>query len=117
MAKQKRYANTAARRKTISGLGAANRVGTRVPLVPTLGAHSTNSITLTFPDPVVLAGIPNYSNGSITVNAAVRGTPNTVTLTGSGNWISSIPLTIPFEDTAIRNSQGGYVQPGTYTFS
>lgn len=99
------------------GVGAANRLGSRTPLVPTLGAHSTNSITLTFAEPVVLKGIPNYSNGSITINAATRPTPNTVQLVGSGNFISSIPLTIPFEDPAIRNMAGGYVQPGADTFS
>lgn len=113
---QKRYANTAARRKTTAGVGAANRLGSRTPLVPTV-THSTNSITLTFADQVSLKGTPNYSNGSVTVNAAVRTFPNTVVLQLSANGITSVPLSIPFEDPAIRNQAGGYVQPGAYTFS
>lgn len=117
MATQKRYPNNANRRKATSAVGAANRLGTRSQLVPTLGAHTTSSITLTFTEPVSLKGIPNYSNGTITVNAATRPTPTTVSLVFNNTLASTIPLTIPFEDPAIRNQSGGYVQPGAYTFS
>lgn len=117
MAKQKRYANTANRRKANSAVGAANRLTHRQELVPTLGAKSSGSITLTFPQPIVLKGTPAYGSGSLTVNAATAPTPNTLALVFNGSLVASIPLTIPFEDPAVRNAQGGYVRPGAYTFS
>lgn len=117
MASQKRYPNTAARSKTIAGVGAANRIGTRTPLVPTFGAHVTSAITITFNQPVVLKGLPNYSNGTITLTAATRPTPTTVVLTFNNTLAATVPLTIPFEDPSIRNMSGGYVQSGAYTFS
>lgn len=114
---QKRYPNRAARRKAMAGIGAANRLGSRTPLVPSVGAPTSTSVTVTFTEPVSLTGFPavfDTSTPTITVNAATRPTPTTVVLTF--NAAPTGAVTWPFEDPAIRNMAGGYVQPGTYTF-
>lgn len=115
---QKRYANTAARRKTISGVGAAAERGRRTPIIPTISDVSTTLATVTFDQAVTLKGFPRVfdtSTPSITVNAAVQTAPNEVVLTF--NAAPSAAMSFPFEDPAIRNNVGGYVQPGTYPFS
>lgn len=113
-----RYTGAALRRTANIGPGGQNRIGTRTPLVPTLGAVAGSSITLTFNQPVILKGLPAYfdtSSPTITVNAATRPTPNTVVITF--NAAPTAALTVPFEDPSIRNMAGGYVQSGGYTFS
>ena len=112
---KKRYANTAARRKTVAGVGAANRLGSRTPLVPTVTDNATTSVTITFNEQVVIHDVPAYTGGadSITCTAAEQTSPGEVVLTFNH---TATGLTVPFEDPAIRNMAGGYVQPGTYTF-
>lgn len=114
---QKRYPNRAARRKAMAGIGAANRLGTRTPIIPTLSKASGADVTITFDGPVSLKGLPAYEDNAGTphvVTAAELTAPNVLELTLNGN--ASTTLTIPFEDPAVRNNAGGYVQPGTYTF-
>lgn len=114
---KKRYANTVARRKAAAGVGDANRIGSRTPIVPSLSAPGGSAVTVTFTEPVVLKGYPavfDTSTPTITVNAATRPTPTTVVLTF--NAAPTAAVTWPFEDPAIRNMVGGYVQPGGYTF-
>lgn len=114
---KRRYNKGPSRRKQESGPGAAAQLTTRTPITPTFGAKSGSSITMTLNQPVSLTGIPAYTNGAVTVTAATRPTSNTVALTFNGALTASIPLTIPFEDPAVRNSLGGYVASGSYTFS
>lgn len=114
---KKRYANTAARRKPAAGVGDANRIGSRTPIIPSVGAPASTSVTITFTEPVILKGFPavfDTSTPTITVNNATRPTPTTVVLTF--NAAPTGAITWPFEDPAIRNQVGGYVQPGGYTF-
>jgi len=114
---KKRYANTAARRKAISGVGAANERGRRTPIVPEFSAPTGNNVTVTLDQAVSLKGFPaitDASTPSITVNAAVQTAPNEIVLTF--NAAPTGAILVPFEDPAIRNNVGGYVQPGTYLF-
>jgi hypothetical protein len=115
--KQRRYAGQALRRKADIGPGGDNRITSRTPLVPEVGAPAASVVTITFDQPVVLTGFPavfDASTPSITVNAATRPTPNTVVLTF--NAAPTVAITWPFEDPAVRNQAGGYVQAGTYLF-
>jgi hypothetical protein len=114
---QKRYPNTVNRRKAAPSQNAANRIGTRTPLVPSVGTPAADVVTITFNQPVVLSGTPAWfdtSTPSITVNSATRPTPTTVVLTF--NTAPTAAISVPFEDPSIRNMIGGYVQSGTYTF-
>jgi hypothetical protein len=117
VAKQRRYPNTVNRRKAASGLGAANRIGTRTPLVPTIDSNSGATVTLSFDQNIVLHGTPGYfdtSTPSITVNSATVTAPGVVELIFNGAVTGG--FSIPFEDPSIRNMIGGYVQSGDYTF-
>lgn len=114
---QKRYANTAARRKTISGVGAANERGRRTPIIPTTFEDGSATVLVTFDQAVTLKGFPrvtDLSSPSITVNAATQPAPNQVELVF--NAAPTVAVAWPFEDPSIRNNVGGYVQSGTYTF-
>lgn len=114
---KRRYKNSAARRKTIAGVGAANQRGRRTPIIPEVTGDSSTSVTVGFDQAVILTGFPaafDTSTPTITVNAAVQTAPNEVVLTF--NAAPSAAISFPFEDPAIRNNVGGYVQPGTYAF-
>lgn len=116
MATQKRYPNTAARRKTISGIGAANRLARRIELVADDFSASGASVTFNFPMPIVVKGVPLISNGSITVNSARALSPTSALVVFNSAVVESIGLTVPFEDPAIRNNTGGYMRAGALTF-
>ena len=114
---KKRYANTAARRKTISGVGAANERGRRTPIIAEITGDSSTSVTIQLDQNVSLKGFPavtDASTPSITCNGAIQTAPNEIVLTF--NATPTVALAWPFEDPAIRNNVGGYVQPGTLTF-
>ena len=118
MPQQKKYPNTVNRRKAAPSQNAANRIGTRTPLIPSVGTPASTSQTITFTQPVVLKGVPGWFDAStptITVNSATRPDPLTVVLVW--NAAPTAKLTVPFEDPSIRNMIGGYVQSGDYTFS
>jgi len=115
--KNKRYSGQALRRSANIGPGGANRTGTRTPLVPEPGTPAGSVSTITFNQPVILKGFPavfDTSTPTITVTSATRPTPNTVVLTF--NAAPTVGITWPFEDPAVRNMAGGYVQSGAYLF-
>jgi hypothetical protein len=116
--KNRRYGGQALRRSANIGPGGANRIGTRTPLVPSIGTPASTSQTITFTQPVVLKGVPAWydtSTPTITVDSATRPTPTTVVLVW--NAAPTAALTVPFEDPSIRNMAGGYVASGNFTFS
>jgi hypothetical protein len=118
MPKGKRYANTVNRRKPQAGLGAANRIGSRTPIIPTPGTPASTSQTITFNQPVSLKGVPavfDTSTPTVTVNSATQPAANQVVLVF--NSAPTAAISWPFEDPAIRNRVGGYVPAGSYTFS
>lgn len=114
---QKRYPNTAARRKTIAGVGAANRIGSRTPITITDVADGSATTTVTFDQAIILKGTPAWTDAStptITVNSATQTGPNEITLVW--NAAPTVAITIPFEDPSVRNSVGGYVRNSGFTF-
>jgi hypothetical protein len=114
---QKRYKNSAARRKNNPGPGGANRVGTRTPIAITDFADGSASTAVTFDQAVNLAGIPGWtdlSTPSITVTGATQSAPNVLDLVW--NAAPTVAVSIPFEDPGIRNNVGGYVRDSTFTF-
>ncbi len=114
---KKRYANTAARRKTIAGVGAANQRGRRTPILITDFADGSATTLVTFDQAVILDGLPGWTDTSsptITVNAATQPAPNQVQLVW--NAAPTVAISIPFEDPAIRNNVGGYVRNTGVTF-
>lgn len=114
---QKRYPNTAARRKTQSGLGAANNRGCRAPITIVDFADGSATTLVTFDQAVVLNGVPGWTDAStpsITVNSATQPAPNQVELVW--NAAPTVAISVPFEDPSIRNNVGGYVRDSGWTF-
>jgi hypothetical protein len=114
---KRRYNKGPIRRKATTSSGAANRTGQRTPITFTMGSSTTTTNTVTFDQPVSLKGIPGYfdtSSPTIVVNGAVALNATQVALTW--NATPSAAISVPFEDPAVRNSAGGYVQAGSVTF-
>lgn len=114
---QKRYPNSAARRKTIAGLGAANMRGCRTPITVTDVADGSATTLVTFDQAVSLTGIPGWTDAStptIKVNSATQTAPDEVEMIW--NAAPTVKINIPFEDPSIRNNVGGYVRNSDFTF-
>lgn len=117
MASQKRHANQAARRKAMSGIGAAAQLPIRTPINIIDFADGSATTTVTFDQAVSLKGFPNWtdlSTPTITVTSAAQTAPDELELIW--NAAPTVAIAIPFEDPSIRNMVGGYVPSGTFTF-
>lgn len=114
---QRRYNKNPARRKQESGPGGANKLTQRTPIIPVFSATTTTFQTVTFDQAVIVAGTPalfDSSSPTITATDIESLSPTSVKITWSA--APTAAATWPFEDPAIRNNAGGYVQPGQYTF-
>lgn len=111
-------ANKVLARKSAIAPASSNKVTRRTPIVPTSVTAAMSVVTIVFDQDVVLKGIPQYPDEAMPPKlptAAAKTGLGTVQLT-----YASAPTTgivIPFEDPAIRNAAGGYVQPGTNPLS
>ena len=72
------------------------------------------TLTVTFDQPVLLRGVPQWPAGSPATppTKATMPSPSSVLLTYPGYVGSESELTVPFEDPAVRNSRGGHVNAG-----
>ena len=74
-------------------------------------SSTSTTVTLEFDQSIALKGIPQYVSQLGSVPASVtQPSPGTVVLTYPAGSITQI--TVPFQDPAIRNATGGYVNPG-----
>lgn len=87
---------------------------TGIPPLITIFDFTTPNIILTFNQPIVLNGIPQYetNTGKLPTSATLT-TPNVVTLAYDTPG-SVTAITIPFQDPAIKSRTGGSVSPGTF---
>jgi len=91
-----------------------NRPQPTAPINIISAIKSAAQLTIVFNQPVSVRGVPQY-----TVNAA-GATPQTVgilsatsiTIVYSADISLADELTIPYEEPAVRNSSGGFVNPG-----
>lgn len=75
---------------------------------------TTPNISLTFPVPVVLKGLPQWLTDTAKLpTAAVRTAPNVVRLTYDTPG-SVTTVTVPERDPGIRSHTGGYASAGTF---
>jgi hypothetical protein len=73
-------------------------------------------LTITFNQPVSLTGIPQYLtnlSGPTPILASMT-SPTVLSLTFSATVATATSLVVPFEEGAIRNASGGYVNAGTF---
>ena len=91
----------------------AGRLETRpTPIKVVSVAAATTVLTVTFDQAVALKGLPQYTvdpAGPTPVSAA-RTSPTTVAITYTASIATITGVTIPYEDPAVRNSVGGFVQ-------
>jgi hypothetical protein len=109
----RRYNLTPTRRATGSrvtvAVGASNRLARRTPIAVLSMSPTTHFLDVTFDQPVILKGIPQWTD-------PVQGAPLTAGMTSPTvmrlSYASSPiggPITVPFEDPAVRNNAAGYV--------
>ncbi len=112
MNRQQRRYNLTPQRRKIPGVGAEATRPRRTPILVNSFSHSTITGTVTFNQAVVLSGIPNWpdNSGHLPISA-VMASPTVMTVVYDGSIAT--PVTIPFEDPAIRNNAGGFVRPGS----
>ena len=78
-----------------------------------------NNITVTFDQPVILNGTPNFTTdlAGQSVTAATQTAANAVQITYSGMTSAATKLNLPYCDPAIRNASGGYVTAKQYALA
>lgn len=112
MFRQKRSYNKTPSRRRVPGVGAQTQLTRRTPIGINSFTHTTDTGTVTFDQPVILTGLPGWTDAaSHTVVSAVMTSPTVMTIVFSGTITT--PVSIPFEDPAVRNSAGGYVRPAS----
>jgi hypothetical protein len=98
-----------ARARTRRDARETDRVGTPIYVVATSTVGAV--MTITFDQPVSLAGVPAYATdlaGPVPVSA-VKTAPRAVAITFSAPVTDAVNLNVGFRDPAIRNASGGYV--------
>jgi hypothetical protein len=85
-----------------------------------LSASKSGSVlTVTFDQPVVLKGVPQYTTtvaGADPTSAVLTG-PSVLALTFDAAITAATAFNIPFEDPGIRNAVGGFVSTSTFPLS
>lgn len=108
----RRYNKTPSRRK-VQGVGAQTIRGRRTPINVNDTAVSGTGVDVTFDQTVILQGIPHYKSANNHYpTGAVQDQDGIVNL--EYGVTPTLPITIEFEDPAVRNKAGGYVIPGAY---
>ena len=90
-----------------------NSPATATPIVVTDIDTTAAKVTLTFDQAISVSGIPGYFNdlGALPVGASAL-SATSIELTYPAGPIATV--IIPFQDPAVRNSTGGYVNPGDH---
>lgn len=109
---KKRYPNTVSRRK-LPSIGTQTQRPSQTPVRIVDVTLGTTTVVEFDQAGLVVFGIPQYASqlGALPT-ACVVTAPNEVSLTYA---VAPTSITVPFEDPAVRNGGGGYVQPGTFS--
>lgn len=82
-----------------------------------VGGLGSPDLTIVFNGPVSLKGTPQYTTdvaGAVAISAAMSN-PTTLVLTFDQDVTAATVLNVPYEDSAVRNSSGGFVTPSSLT--
>ena len=111
IANQKQLKNRPPRRKT-----SANRQMMTTPVSIVSVTKAASVMTIVLNQPVALKGVPALTTNLawVTATAANLTSPTTLALTFSAAITTATSLVTPFEDPALRNASGGYLNPGTF---
>lgn len=88
----------------------------QTPVKIVSASAATTVLTVTFDQPVILKGIPEYSVDVVgaTPTGAALTAPTTLALTFSASIAAATEMTIPFQDPGIRNAVGGFVANSSF---
>jgi len=94
----------------------ANRPQPTTPISITSAVKAGSVVTITFDQPVSLKSVPQYDVNVAGVNplSAVLTSPTVLALTYSAAVTAATVLTIPYEESTVRNSSGGFVSNSTF---
>ena len=118
MNRQQRRYNKNPQRRKIPGVGAENLRGSRTPITIESAVRTGNFLDLTFNQPIILKGVPQYENdndNTLPLSATVSDPANTIVRLVYTGATTGQNFIVPFEDPAIRNNAGGYVTQQTLT--
>lgn len=108
--------NRSGPRRNTRALPRATRIGRQTPIGFVSIVVDGNTVTVTFDQPVNLMGTPAYRRNTATgalPESVMQTSPTTLAL---GYVNGPIPITnvvVPFEDGAVRNTSGGFVNAGS----
>ena len=109
-----------ARRRNQRTTGQRTRPAAPTPINIVGAAFAGGELTVTFDQPVMLSGVPEYravdGNQSVSATSAERVSPTSVRLTypagtGAGGVV------VPADDPAVTNATGGRVNGGTISLA
>ena len=86
------------------------------PIGMTAAAAAGSVLTITFDQPVMLRGVPQYTTDVAGADplSAVLTAPNILALTFDAAVAAATVINIPYEEPGIRNSSGGFVSHTTF---
>jgi hypothetical protein len=106
----------AARRARRRANSPVNNPQPTVPIKVTAASAAGSVLTVTFDQPVILDGVPQYATDvpGATATSAVMTGPATLAVTFSAAVAAATELKIPYEEPAVRNASGGFVSTSTF---
>lgn len=111
----RRYSNSAVRSRLQTGPQNCNNLGTFPPMEMTLLSPGVNpdELVANFSENVITNGVARWTDAADHIVIAMFVTSDfQITFQFDGNV--NFPITIPFQDPAIRNAAAGYVLSGTF---
>ena len=106
----------AARRARKRSNSPVNNPQPTVPIKVTAASAVGSVLTVTFDQPVILSGVPQYATdvAGATPLSAVLTSATTVAVTFDAAVAAATEMKIPYEEPAIRNASGGFVSTSTF---
>ncbi len=106
----------AARRSRRRQNSPVNNPQPTVPIKVTAASAAGSVLTVTFDQPVILSGVPQYATDvpGAAPTSAVLTSATTLALTFDAAVAAATELKIPYEEPAIRNASGGFVSTSTF---
>jgi len=108
-----RYNKNPSRRK-VAGVGGETRLARRTPITILSIVRAASNLTVTFDQPIILSGIPDYDADTANPPLSASQTTPVIIVIEYDNPTTGVTVIVPFEDPAVRNRAAGYVSPGTF---
>ncbi|MCH7604323.1 MAG: hypothetical protein IIB54_16335 [Planctomycetes bacterium] len=90
-----------------------NRPQPTSPINIISASKAASQLTIVFDQPVSVRGVPQYAVNAVGATPQTVGVvgPTTITIIYSADISLADEVTIPYEEPAVRNASGGFVNP------